>query len=446
MKKIIIAIFTVIFAVNLAGCNFNKLTDGSLREILEQDSEISSLMDLSTATIKAVEDLENESYDKFVLFSAYLNTGKRGYCPIFINTKEKLTYQIVWEAPLSNVMRHVLLDEDEETNIAVFNEMAECVKASGMDCFLTEENAIDFVNDITVKKDIIDIKTARATIADQIISAFGDKSSDEVKVFYEKGTAIPKYYAVQVSESVYRWDSLNIPESIYPYWSQTNRDSELLLEGMYGPAYGLETAWKVVDIQNSEELSGSYDSIKDIKEKFDVDDQETISGASAPAPVKTSVPGKAEDSAKENVKSQTEDLYRSDLVYKRMDDIHNSELTDDALYNEITNVIMDFDEKCESYINNGTENIFQYLVSGTTAYNQQTDYKKKHPNLTQHYNSVTVRTTRKSDTYYYAWVKENMTQTENGVTKTVEDNWVYKLCKEGDKWYINDYTKDPLSS
>ena len=37
-------------------------------------------------------------------------------------------------------------------------------------------------------------------------------------------------------------------------------------------------------------------------------------------------------SSTESLSSQTEDLYRSDLVYKRMDDIHNSKLTDDVVY------------------------------------------------------------------------------------------------------------------
>lgn len=275
MRMLLIFSITVVLVSCLTGCNSDTLTDKSLRNILEQNSEISSGMDLSTVTIKAMEDLDNAEYNKFVLFYGEITGNQNMYFPIFVNTEEKQSASIYWEAPLSMIMQHVLLNESEETNIAVFNKMAECVKTAGINCFSTEESAIDFVNDITVKNSIIDIKTARKIIADQFINSSG-QSSDDFKVFFEKGTAIPKYYAVKSSKQVYRWNSV-VPESAYPYWSRTNRDSELLLEGMYGPAYGLETVWKVVDIQNSKELSDSYDSIKDIKEKLDVDDQEYIS-------------------------------------------------------------------------------------------------------------------------------------------------------------------------
>ena len=276
MKKIVIAICIVIFAINLTGCNSDTLTDKSLRKMLEQNEEFSTT-DISSVTITAMEDLNYTDYDKFVLMNGKLtNATDDMYYPILVNTQEKKVLSVYFEAPLSMIMPYIIYNESEETNIAIFKEMAECIKTNGIDYFSTEENAKAFVNDITVNNSTIDIKTARKVIADQFINAAG-KASDEVEVFFEKGTAIPKYYAVQISERVYRWDSLNIPESAYPYWSQTNRDSEAILEGMYGPAYGMETVWKVVDIQNSKELSGSYDSIYDIKEKFNVDDQETIS-------------------------------------------------------------------------------------------------------------------------------------------------------------------------
>ncbi len=276
MKKIVIAICIVIFAINLTGCNSDTLTDKSLRKMLEQNEEFSTT-DISSVTITAMEDLNYTDYDKFVLMNGKLtNATDDMYYPILVNTQEKKVLSVYFEAPLSMIMPYIIYNESEETNIAIFKEMAECIKTNGIDYFSTEENAKAFVNDITVNKYIIDIKTARETIADQFLNASG-KSRNEFDVYFEKGTAIPKYYAVKVSERVYRWDSLNIPESAYPYWSQTNRDSEAILEGMYGPAYGTETVWKVVDIQNSKELSGSYDSIYDIKEKFNVDDQETIS-------------------------------------------------------------------------------------------------------------------------------------------------------------------------
>lgn len=212
---------------------------------------------------------------------------------------------------------------------------------------------------------------------------------------------------------------------------------------IFGSCKNRENMPKNPPLSLTESLDGSY-LLNDTEQSETVSD-DTNSNIYVSSSIDIPAVENTGGSSKGSLSSQAEDLYRSDLVYKRMDDIHNSELTDYVVYNEITNVIKDFNEKCESYMNNGTDDIFQYLVPGSTAYNQQTDYKKKHPNLTQYYNSVTVRTTRASSTYYYAWVKEDLTQTENNVTKTVEDNWVYKLYKVGDRWYINDYTKDPLS-
>ena len=304
MKKIVIAICIAIFAINLTGCNSDTLTDKSLRNILEQNSENFSGMDLSTVTIKAVEDLDNEEYDKFVLFSADLTNSKRMYFPIFINTKEKLTYEIYWEAPLSNVMQHVLLDEDEETNIAIFNEMAECVKTSGMDCFSTEESAIGFVNDITVKKDIIDIKTVRASIADQMLSASG-RSSDEAKVFFEKGTAIPKYFSVKSFEMRKnpKWGTLGNYSNLLDYSSKAE------MTRVFGPEYVEYDVWLTAEIDaetvgSEDSIVGSFDSIEEIKKKFDVDDQETIS-------TKT-----FEDVANEQQSENTNNNESSDKLYR----------------------------------------------------------------------------------------------------------------------------------
>lgn len=274
-KPILLVAIMFLLVSGLVGCNSNKVTDKSIRKMLAQDEEISKLIDVSSVVIKATEDIDDKCNKFILLYGTIVDTGNNMYFPILVNTQEKQASSIYWGAPLKMIMQQVLLGEDEETNIEIFNRMAECIKLHGSDYLSSEENAIDFVNDITVNNNIIDLKTARKTIADQFINASG-KSSNEFEVFFEKGTAIPKYYAVKSSERVYRWNSF-VPESAYSYWSRTNRDSELLLEGMYGPAYGLETVWKVVDIQNSKELSTSYNSIEEIKKKFNVDGQETIS-------------------------------------------------------------------------------------------------------------------------------------------------------------------------
>lgn len=150
-------------------------------------------------------------------------------------------------------------------------------------------------------------------------------------------------------------------------------------------------------------------------------------------------------SVKETTAEKQNDLYRSNLTYPRMDDIHNSELSSDNMFIEVSQVIEEFDELCENYMNIGDTKVFEYLKENTTAYEQQVEYKQKHPNLTQHYNDVTVQTVRQSENNYYAWVGEKISQTENGKETIIENDWVYRLHKSGNQWYIDDYTKNPLS-
>lgn len=137
------------------------------------------------------------------------------------------------------------------------------------------------------------------------------------------------------------------------------------------------------------------------------------------------------------------DLYNPNLSYKRMNGIYNTSLTDDYTYHEIANVIYQFDNDCEDYMNGRTNIVPMTLRRGSTAYNQQIDYKKKHPTLTQYYENVNVINTRQGGGYYYAWVEETLRVTEKGATKVVTDRWVYKLSNTNGVWYIDDYTRDP---
>ncbi len=137
------------------------------------------------------------------------------------------------------------------------------------------------------------------------------------------------------------------------------------------------------------------------------------------------------------------DLYDSSLTYKRMPDIHNTVLTDDKTFNSLKAVIEEFDSQCADYMNEITDAVPSYLKKGTTAYNQQVEYKQKHPTLNQSYKNIDVINARQGSGYYYVWVAEEMNINENGVAKVTTDHWVYKLENDNGNWYICDYTVDP---
>lgn len=143
------------------------------------------------------------------------------------------------------------------------------------------------------------------------------------------------------------------------------------------------------------------------------------------------------------VTSSRPDPYSPSLSYKRMSGIHGSWLTDDSDYNAVSSAIRGFDNACERYMNYGDNSVFGYLKPGSTAYEQQTAYKRKHPFLKQYYTNIDVINTRTDNRFYYAWASESMDVYENGISKSTTDHWVYKLERVNNQWYIIDYTADP---
>ena len=153
------------------------------------------------------------------------------------------------------------------------------------------------------------------------------------------------------------------------------------------------------------------------------------------------VPGNSMSVSGETV-SQRPDLYKPSLTYKRMNGIGNTSPVDDNVFAEVKKAILDFDLECERYMNN-QGGIPSMLIPGSTAYNQQTGYKSKHPSLWQTYDSIDVISAREGGGYYYVWVTEKMTVTENNSTKSETEHWVYKLGRNTYGLYIDDYTRDP---
>lgn len=137
-------------------------------------------------------------------------------------------------------------------------------------------------------------------------------------------------------------------------------------------------------------------------------------------------------------------MYSSSLTYKRMSEIHNTvSVTDENDFDTLKAIIVEFNKQCENYMNEITDNVPAYLRYGTTAYEQQVEYKKKHPNLNQSVQSVDVLDARQGGGYYYVWATEVLNVNENGSKKTTTSHWVYKIENNGGYWSICDYTADP---
>ena len=136
-------------------------------------------------------------------------------------------------------------------------------------------------------------------------------------------------------------------------------------------------------------------------------------------------------------------LYNPNYTYKRISDVYNSVQADDEMFIALGNFIKDYSRLCLNYINNGDYSALAYLETGSTAYEQQTSYKAKHPSLYEEYCDVEVLDCRYTGNKYYLWVTENMTVTENGERKSTTDHWVYEIKRYPDGYLISDYTRDP---
>lgn len=190
-------------------------------------------------------------------------------------------------------------------------------------------------------------------------------------------------------------------------------------------------------------------SSKTKKTETDTAPTETVTEAPKATPAPTAQP-EAEKKA-EQPQQQTEPqslagisdgYYDPSLTYKRMSEIHKSTPVDSSTFNTVYNIIYAFDAACEAYMN-GSSDIPPQLLHGSTAYNQQTSYKQKHPTLTQTYDRIDVLNVRQYGNYYYAWVTERLSQTENELTEVITDHWIYKLVNNNGSISIMDYTADP---
>ena len=223
---------------------------------------------------------------------------------------------------------------------------------------------------------------------------------------------------VQNTSSQIQQNTYNTPKKTNPWFPVA-----LILGGLSIPLLLFVVIFVTIRVYNATSLT------EPTVEPIEVIEEVTAT-PSTPAPTATPVPPRV-------------DLYSPSYTYKRMSEIHSSYLVSDEVFYELKQIILDFDYKCVEYMNNGDMSVFMYLRPGTTAYNQQTEYKKNHPTIYEIMNNVDVVNARSDGNSYYLWVGEDMTVTENGITEHKIDHWVYKLERTSSGFVITDYTYDP---
>ena len=89
--------------------------------------------------------------------------------------------------------------------------------------------------------------------------------------------------------------------------------------------------------------------------------------------------------------------------------------------------------------------MFPYMYTESEAYKSQWEYFNKYEITSYSINSSIVKSVRRRDDTYYAWVTENITETKKGQLVSSSSDWVYRLKITNRGILIFDYIDDPAN-
>ena len=217
--------------------------------------------------IVAVEDLGNNieglaGNNKFVLIKKPSREQKYGFGAVNIEDGTFQDFEFGY-TPL-NVLMLKVFSSGEQMNIDNFNKAKEYVEKYGYYCLNNQENAENYIREITGENGFIPCETGRKAIIDNITYILPNISSlPQSEVIFEDGNANPAYYAGLSKETKYRWNHV-FPESVYKVWeASVDRETQNITKAMYGQPYELQEVWAVVD-KNLKEI-GTYKTLESVK-------------------------------------------------------------------------------------------------------------------------------------------------------------------------------------
>lgn len=156
------------------------------------------------------------------------------------------------------------------------------------------------------------------------------------------------------------------------------------------------------------------------------------------------------DSTAETADSETTETfnrystYSSDYTYKDMPDIYYSEIADDSECFEMEALIKKFNQSWVDYVNNGDNTVFKYLRTETKAYQYAINFGNK--DVYEAYETIDVNDVRVYGNNYYVWVYEVINKTTSEGTNRAVYHWVYKIGKDSEGYYVENYRSDPYYS
>ncbi|MBR3934269.1 MAG: hypothetical protein IKJ68_10245 [Clostridia bacterium] len=133
--------------------------------------------------------------------------------------------------------------------------------------------------------------------------------------------------------------------------------------------------------------------------------------------------------------------YSPNYVYKSMPDIYSTIAATDAECFEMENYITHYNKLWLNLVNYKDDSILSYVRYGTPPYNDVISYKSK--NISEKFEIFDVNDVRKHGDTYYIWVHEKIIEYYPNETKTKEYHWIYKVSKDNNGYYVENYSRDP---
>lgn len=195
-----------------------------------------------------------------------------------------------------------------------------------------------------------------------------------------------------------------------------------------------EKSEKESEDKEQEKEETAEDSSKDEKDEDEVKEEN-------PEEEKTEDEASDEDDVALNFTRLS--TYDKSYSYSSMSGIHSSEEADGAVANDLASFIGTYNNRWIDFVNYEDTALYDYLRSGTHAYDVAEEYE--HKNIRETLDTMEVYDVRQNDNIYYVWTHEELTvYDENGsVASEKEYYWVYQIVKDSRGYYVETYERDP---
>lgn len=261
----VLTVALLAISVLMTGCAIGE--KAKIKKILTENGSVIGDFDVVT-TVDLAEDTEGlQGKNSLVLCRSSEN---QTYGLTIVDKTNKSVTDLVFEYKPQNIIVTEIFNGSEAMNVKNTELIAEYISKDGVECFLNQDIAEEYIREVTGEDSILSGSVARQAIIDSvsyIIPEIGEY--DDYTVIFEDLCANPMYYAAQGTEKVYNWGHL-WPEYQYEFVCNSLDQATISsITYMHGPAYSIKPVWVAVD-KNLKKV-GTFDSKEAMEKKLKSD-------------------------------------------------------------------------------------------------------------------------------------------------------------------------------